>query len=65
MDTPPFTDELVDSIVAQSDEHSGDLDIREMERVRDVNLVGFLRALESANWAAGRTIADHRNRYAD
>jgi len=65
MDTPPFTDELVESIVTQSDEHSGALDVSEMERVRDTNLVGFLRALEDSNWAAGRTIAAHRSRYED
>lgn len=62
MDTPDFTPELVDTIVSQSDEQSGDYDVRELERIRDHNVVGFLKVLEANEWAAGKTIARHRNR---
>ena len=62
MDTPDFTPELVDTIVEQSDAQSGMHDVRELERIRDRNVVGFLKVLEANNWAAGTTIADHRNR---
>ena len=62
MDTPDFTPELVDTIVEQSDDQSGAHTIRELERVRDRNLVGFLKVLEGNRWAAGNTIADHRAR---
>lgn len=60
MDTPEFTNELVDTIVAQSDEQSGHLDVRQLERIRDQNLVGFLRVLEHNQWGAGATLAAHR-----
>ena len=61
MDTPDFTPELVDKIVSQSDEQSGHHDIRELERIRDRNVVGFLKVLESNNWGAGQTIANQRD----
>ncbi|MEM7093028.1 MAG: 3-hydroxyacyl-CoA dehydrogenase NAD-binding domain-containing protein [Actinomycetota bacterium] len=60
MDTPPFTDELVDRLVEQSDEQSGHHDVRELERIRDRNLVGFLRVLEENRWAAGSAVAAQR-----
>jgi carnitine 3-dehydrogenase len=62
MDTPDFTPELVDKLVAQSDEQSGRHSIRELERTRDQNVVGFLKVLEENNWGAGTTIAEHRKK---
>ena len=62
MDTPEFTPELVDTIVEQSDAQSGGHTIRELERIRDANLVGFLKVLETNGWGAGTTIAAHRSR---
>lgn len=62
MDTPEFTPELVDKLVEQSDAQSGMFDVRELERIRDRNLVGFLKVLEGNHWGAGKTIAEHRNR---
>ncbi|NVK15107.1 MAG: carnitine 3-dehydrogenase [Rhodobacteraceae bacterium] len=53
MDVPEFTDELVDLIAGQSDEQSGQYSIRELERHRDDNLVGMMRALGANNWGAG------------
>ena len=53
MDVPEFTDELVDLIAGQSDAQSGHLSIRELERARDDNLVGMMRALGANNWGAG------------
>jgi len=60
MDTPDFTPELVDKLVEQSDEQSGHLSVRELERIRDHNVVGFLKVLEANKWAAGTVIADQR-----
>ena len=57
MDVPEFSDELVDLIAGQSDEQSGHLSIREMERIRDDNLIGILQALKGNNWGAGNTLA--------
>ena len=60
MDTPEYTDQLVDTIVEQSDEQSGMHDVRELERIRDRNVVGFLKVLETNEWGAGNAIAKHR-----
>jgi carnitine 3-dehydrogenase len=56
MDVPEFTDELVDLIAGQSDAQSGHLSIREMERIRDDNIVSMMRALKAQNWGAGEVL---------
>jgi carnitine 3-dehydrogenase len=58
-DVPEFTDELVDLIAGQSDAQSGAYTIRELERIRDRNLVGFLRVLKERDWGAGRVLLAH------
>jgi len=58
-DVPDFTDELVDLIAGQSDEQSGQYSIRELERIRDDNLVSMMRALKARDWGAGRLIKAH------
>lgn len=62
MDVPELTDELVEKIASQSDAQSGALSIRELERLRDDNLVGMLRALKDRNSAAGALLNDHEKR---
>ena len=42
-DVPELTDELVEKIAAQSDEQAAGLSIRELERIRDDNLVALLQ----------------------
>ncbi|WP_417586833.1 carnitine 3-dehydrogenase [Pararhodobacter oceanensis] len=64
MDVPEFNDELVDLIAGQSDAQSGHMTIREMERIRDQNLIGFLRVLKERNWGAGKVLLDHDARRA-
>jgi len=59
MDVPEFNDELVDLIAGQSDAQSGAYSIRELERIRDRNLIGFLRVLKERNWGAGKVLLDH------
>ncbi|MDB6178292.1 carnitine 3-dehydrogenase [Paracoccus sp. Z330] len=59
MDVPEFTPELVDLIATQSDRQSGQMSIRQLERLRDDNLVGILRALRRNQAGAGKVIADH------
>ena len=58
MDVPEFTDELVDMISDQSDAHSGMHSIRELERIRDNNLVGMMRALKTQDWGAGALLKE-------
>ena len=64
MDVPEFNDELVDLIAGQSDAQSGMHSIRELERIRDSNLIGFLRALKERNWGAGKVLREHDARRA-
>ena len=63
-DVPELTDELIDTIATQSDNQSGMHDIRDLERLRDRNLVSILRALETNRWGAGATVAEMRERSA-
>ena len=57
MDVPEFNDALVDLVASQSDEQSGQWSIRELERIRDENLIGIMEALARAEkgkgWGAG------------
>jgi carnitine 3-dehydrogenase len=63
-DVPELTDALVDKIAGQSDAQSGALSIRELEQLRDDNLVGLLRALKDRNSAAGALLNEHERRLA-
>ncbi len=58
-DVPEFTDDLVDLIAGQSDEQSGHRSIRELERLRDDNLVGIIRALKQSGSGAGGVLRRH------
>ena len=58
-DVPELTGELVQRIGDQSDAQSGHLSIRELERLRDTNLIAMMRALRARGSAAGALIAGH------
>jgi carnitine 3-dehydrogenase len=58
MDVPELTDELVKTISDQSDAQSGQHSIRELERIRDDNLVAILQALKANDWGAGQTVSN-------
>lgn len=62
MDVPELTDELVDTIATQSDAQSGMHSIRELERIRDANLVGIMRNLLREDWGAGAEQKAHDQR---
>ncbi|WP_298971280.1 carnitine 3-dehydrogenase [uncultured Roseobacter sp.] len=62
MDVPEFTEELVDLIAGQSDAQSGHHTIRDLERIRDNNLVAMMRALKVQNWGAGALLAGQEAR---
>ena len=65
MDVPDLTEELVEKIASQSDAQSGDKSIRELERIRDKNLIAILRSLKQQNFAAGSTISAHEKMISD
>ncbi|MCU1366666.1 MAG: bifunctional 3-hydroxyacyl-CoA dehydrogenase/thioesterase, partial [Ilumatobacteraceae bacterium] len=60
MDVPDLTEALVDKISDQSDAQADGLSIRELERIRDDNLVAIMRALAGqaggAGWGAGELL---------
>ncbi|WP_299408792.1 carnitine 3-dehydrogenase [uncultured Roseobacter sp.] len=62
MDVPEFTEELVGLIAGQSDAQSGHHTIRDLERIRDNNLVAMMRALKVQNWGAGALLAGQEAR---
>ena len=64
-DVPPFDDALVDLIAGQSDAQSGHIPIRELERIRDDNLVAIMQALKGQNWGAGQLLAEYEARLFD
>ena len=65
-DVVDLDDALIEKIAAQSDEQAAGLSIRELERVRDENLVGILHALKASRggegWGAGKLLADFERR---
>ena len=63
-DVPDLDDALVDRIAGQSDAQAGGLSIRELERIRDDNLIGIMEALErtgESGWGAGGLLRESRN----
>lgn len=58
-DVPELTDELIDAIAEQSDAQSGAHSIRDLERIRDANLVGIMRTLLREDWGAGAVQKAH------
>jgi carnitine 3-dehydrogenase len=67
-DVPEFNDELVDLIANQSDEQAHGLSIRQLERIRDDNLVAIMDALSRQNkgkgWGAGALHNDYTRQLA-
>ena len=64
-DVPELDGALIDAIAEQSDRQAGGLSIRELERIRDDNLIGIMEALERngpAGWGAGALLAEARRR---
>lgn len=59
MDVPDLDEALIDTIAAQSDAQARGRDLRDLERLRDDNLVAMMRALKARGAAAGAWIADH------
>lgn len=62
MDVVDLDDALVEKIGQQSDEQADGLSIRELERIRDENLVGILQTLKGGHggkgWGAGKLLKD-------
>lgn len=63
MAVPEMTDALATKIGDQSDAQSGAHSIRELERIRDANLIGMLQALRANDWGAGQTLRELEGRF--
>jgi carnitine 3-dehydrogenase / betainyl-CoA thioesterase len=62
MDVPELDAELIDRIAAQSDAQADGLSVRELEHIRDDNLVAILQALRARRYAAGEVLHEHETR---
>jgi len=65
-DVVDLDDELVEKIARQSDEQAAGRSIRELERIRDDNLVAIMQALKGWNngegWGAGEALKKYEER---
>jgi carnitine 3-dehydrogenase len=65
-DVPELDDALVNKIASQSDAQAAGLSIRELERIRDENLVSILHGLKGgdggAGWGAGKLLKEFEER---
>jgi carnitine 3-dehydrogenase len=62
VDVPELDAELIDRIATQSDAQAKGLSVRELEQLRDDNLVAILQALRGRRYAAGETLHEHETR---
>ncbi len=61
MDVPELTDDLLDTIAAQSDAQAAGADVRDLERLRDRCLVAVMQGLRGVPYAAGETLASYEH----
>jgi carnitine 3-dehydrogenase len=64
-DVVDLDEALIEKIAAQSDKQAAGLSIRELERIRDENLIGILQSLKtghSEGWGAGKLLAEFEER---
>ena len=64
VDVPDLDEALVGKIADQSDTQAAGLSIRELERIRDDNLIGIMEALErtgDSGWGAGALLREARD----
>lgn len=65
MDVPELTDDLLDTIEAQSDDQARGADVRDLERLRDRCLVAVMQGLRTVPYGAGETLAAYEERLRD
>jgi carnitine 3-dehydrogenase len=65
-DVVDLDENLIEKIAAQSDQQAAGLTVRELERIRDENLVGILQSLKTVRdgdgWGAGKLLAEFERR---
>jgi carnitine 3-dehydrogenase len=67
-EVPELDDTLLDKIASQSDAQAAGASVRELEQIRDRNLIAIMEALEGGGgrpaWGAGALLEDYRRRLA-
>ena len=59
VDVPELTDAFVDKVGDQCEAQAAGLSPRDLERIRDDNLVAILQALKANDWGAGKTLRQY------
>ena len=60
MDVPDLSDEFVEKVGDQCDVQAGGLGPRDLERIRDDNLIGIIRSLSKGEgWGAGKVLSSY------
>lgn len=62
MDVPELTDEFINEIGDQCETQADGLSPRDLEVIRDDNLIAILQALKGTNWGAGKTLSQYEQR---
>lgn len=65
MDVPNLTEAFIDRVGDQCEEQAAGLSPRDLERIRDDNLIAILQALKAQGWGAGKTLAAWEKRLFD
>lgn len=61
MDVPELTETFINEIGDQCETQAKGLSPRDLETIRDDNLIAILQALKGNNWGAGKTLASYEN----
>ena len=61
MDVPELTDDFVNEVGDQCEVQADGLSPRDLERIRDDNLIAIQRALKGNDWGAGKTLARYEH----
>ena len=59
MDVPELTPQFIDEVGDQCETQAAGLSPRDLESIRDDNLVAILQALKGNNWGAGETLSKY------
>jgi carnitine 3-dehydrogenase len=65
MDTPEMDEALIEKIARQTEAQAKGLSFRELERIRDDNLIAIMQALKTKEWGAGATLAAYEKKLFD
>ncbi len=61
MDVPELTEAFVNEVGDQCETQAAGLTPRDLETIRDDNLIAILQALKGNNWGAGKTLAKYEH----